>query len=110
MSKTLIQGGGIGGAIFEVAGSGLLDEYQKVNVRETGECKVTLDYKLAAKYVFHTVKLRDKNEYNLNDFNKSCLQKVLAYNVNFIAFCCGAIDIPEFDPRGAAKMILADVN
>ena len=26
---------------------------------QTGECKVILGYKLPAKYVFHTIKLRD---------------------------------------------------
>ena len=34
---------------------------------------------------------------------------VLAY-VNPIAFCCGAIDIPGFDWRKAAKMALASVR
>ena len=29
---------------------------------------------------------------------------VLAYNVKSIAFCCGAIGIPGFDPKKAAKM------
>ena len=49
--------------------------------------------------MFHTVRLRDKNEYKLNDFYKSCLENVLAYNVRSIAFCCGTIGIPGFDPR-----------
>ena len=50
MNKTLIGGGGIEGAIYEAAGPGLLDQCQKLNDCETGECKVTLGYKLAAKY------------------------------------------------------------
>ena len=58
MNKTLI-GGDIDGSICEVAGPGLLDECQKFNGCETAECKVTLDYKLPAKYMFHTVKLRN---------------------------------------------------
>ena len=86
VNKTLIWGGGIGGVIHEAAGPGLLDECQKINGCETNECKVTLGYKLPAKYVFHTVRLRDKNHYKLNDFYKSCLQKLLASNVKSIAF------------------------
>ena len=56
--------------------------------------------------MFHTLNLRDKNGYKLTDFYKSCLQKVLAYNVKSITSCCGAIDIPGFHPRGVAKMAL----
>ena len=88
----------------------MIDERQKLNGYEPGECKVTLGYKLPAKYVFHTVRLRDKNGYKLNDFYKSCLQKVLAYNVKSVAFCCGAIDLPGFDSREAAKMAVATVR
>ena len=88
----------------------MLDECQKLNDFKTGECKVTLGYKLPAKYVFHTVRLRHKIDYKLNNFYKSCLQKVLAYNVRSIAFSCGAIDIPWFDPQNAAKMALATVR
>ena len=73
VNKTLIVGGRIGGAFHEAAGPGLLDEFQKLNGCETGECKVTLGYKLRAKYVFHIVTLRDKDDYKLNDFYKSCL-------------------------------------
>ena len=40
----------------------------------------------------------------LNEFHKSCLQKVLAYNVKSIAFCYVAIGIPGFSQRKAAKM------
>ena len=60
----------IDGAIHEAARPGLLDECQKLNGCETGECKVTLAYKLTAKHVFHTVIPRDNfsfiNLYNPN--------------------------------------------
>ena len=59
-----------------------------------------------AKYVLNTVRLRDKNDYKQNDFYKTCLEKVLAYNVKSVAFCCGTIGIPGFDPREAAKMAI----
>ena len=88
----------------------MIDECQKLNGCETGEYKVTLGYKLPAKYVFHTVRLRDKNGYKLNDFYKSCLQKVVVYNVKSVTSSCGAIDFPGFDPREAAKMALATVR
>ena len=51
VNKTLIGGEGIDGAIHEAAGPELVDECQTLNVCETGDCKVTLGYKLPAKYV-----------------------------------------------------------
>ena len=61
-------------------------------------------------YQVHTVKLVDKNDNKLNDFYKSYLQKLLAYNLNYIAFCCRAIGIPAFDQKKVAKMALATVR
>ena len=110
VNKTVTFVGAIDGAIHEAAGPGLVDGCQKLNVCETGECKVTLGHKLPAKYVFHTVRLRYKDDYKLNDFCKICLEKVFAYNVKSIAFCCGTIGIPGFDPREAAKMAIATVR
>ena len=60
--------------------------------------------------MFHTVGLRDKKDYKLNDFYKSCLQKLFGDNVKSIAFCCVAVGVPGFDPRKAAKMVLATVR
>ena len=45
VNKTLTVGGGIDEAIHEAAGPGLVDECQKFNVCETGQCKVTLGHK-----------------------------------------------------------------
>ena len=60
----------IDGAIHEAARPGLLDECQKLNGCETGECKATLGYKFPAKHVFHTVRPGDNfsfiNLYNPN--------------------------------------------
>ena len=108
VNKTLIGGGGIDGAVDGAAGSIFLDEFQILNCCKTGECKVTLDYKLPAKYVFHTVKPREKNDYKLNECHKSCLLKV--FNVKFFALFCGAIVIPAFDPMKAAKVALATLR
>ena len=51
VNKTLTLGGGIDGAIHEAAGPGMVDEFQKFNFCETGECKVTLGHKLPVKCV-----------------------------------------------------------
>ena len=62
VNKAFIGGGGIDGVLHEAAEPGLLDECQKLNGFETGECNVTSWYKLLAKYVFHIVRPRDKND------------------------------------------------
>ena len=101
VNKTLTVGGGIDQAVHEATGPVLVDEFQKLNVCETGEHKVSPGHKLPGKYEFHTVRLGDKNDYKLNDFYKSCLEKVFAYNV----FCWGAIGIPGFDPRAEKHQV-----
>ena len=106
-SETLIGGGGIYGAIREAAGPELSHECQKFNGCETGDCKVTLGYKLPADYVFHTFRPRDKNHIKQKDCYKSCLKIVLTYYVKSIAFCCIATGISEFDQKKAAEVALA---
>ena len=108
--ETLISGGGIHGAIYEAAGPELLHECQKLNGCETGDCKVTLGYKLRANYVFHTVRPRDENYIKLKDCYKSCLQNVLTYNVRSIAFCCVATGASQFDQKKAAEVASATVR
>ena len=75
VNETLADGGGIGRANYETAELGLLDEFLKFNCCKTGKYKVIFGCKLTANYVFHSVRPRDKNDY---DSCKNCLQKVLA--------------------------------
>ena len=109
-TETLISGGVIYGAIHEAAGAELLHKCRKLNWCETGDCKVTLGYKLPADYVFHTVRPRDKNCIKLKDCYKSCLQNVLTYNIKSIAFCCITTGISEFNQKEAAEVALATVR
>jgi O-acetyl-ADP-ribose deacetylase len=114
-NKSLLGGGGVDGAIHRAAGKKLLAACKELHGCETGEAKITPGFKLAAKYVIHTVGPvwnggKNGEEKLLENAYKKSLKLADKYDIQSIAFPNISTGVYGFPKEKAAKIAIKSVK
>jgi len=111
-NQSLLGGGGVDGAIHRVAGPELLEACRKLGGCPTGEARITLGFRLKARWVIHTPGPvwggGGRGEPRLLDnCYRNSFRLALAQGIKSIAFPCISTGVYGY-PRDKAARIVVD--
>jgi O-acetyl-ADP-ribose deacetylase (regulator of RNase III) len=113
-NRTLLDGGGVDGAIHRAAGPDLRGECETLGGCDTGAAKITRGYRLRAKHVIHAVGPvwsgggKDEEEL-LASCYRAALELAAAYRLASVAFPAISTGIYRFPPDRAARIAVGTV-
>lgn len=111
-NTSLLGGGGVDGAIHRAAGPELLEACRKLNGCKTGQAKLTMGFKLPARYVIHTVgpvwQDGAKDEAKLlAACYRECIALAVQHDIRSLAFSCISTGSYSFPAQAAAEIAVA---
>jgi O-acetyl-ADP-ribose deacetylase len=109
-NSSLLDGGGVDGAIHRAAGPELLAECKNLGGCPSGEARITKGYNLPAKYVIHTVgpvySGSPKDSSLLSQCYQNSLELAVEKNIKTIAFPAISCGIYGYPIEEACKIAL----
>lgn len=114
-NSSLLGGGGVDGAIHRAAGPELVAACRLLGGCQTGQARITAGYRLAARYVIHTVgPVWRGGEHGeaalLADCYRNSLRLAGERDLASLAFPCISTGIYGFPPAPAAKVAVETVR
>lgn len=114
-NSSLLGGGGVDGAIHSAAGPQLLEECRAIGGCPTGEARITAGYRLAARFVIHTVGPvwrggKQDEDYLLARCYRSCFELVKRHEIRSIAFPAISTGAYGFPAERASRIAVREMS
>jgi O-acetyl-ADP-ribose deacetylase len=114
-NNSLLGGGGVDGAIHHAAGPELVKECRTLGGCETGGAKMTMGYRLPAKFVIHTVgPIWQGGNHNedklLADCYRSCFTLARKHVLRTVAFPSISTGVYRFPVERASRIALNEIT